>query len=120
MNFEVIRSNDNAVVMHTDSSSCITTDEIDMLSSAGYKFRVDGKLVSKQVAKQYATSVSESNPVVTEPVTGTKMVHCVTTGETFKNQSLAAKKYNIDPAQVSDSIKTGRPRSGYVFEYVYQ
>ena len=44
----------------------------------------------------------------------------IDTGEIFKTQSEAARRFNIDPAQVSDSIKTGRPRSGYTFERCQQ
>lgn len=47
-----------------------------------------------------------------------KEVRCLETGKVYKNQSEAAKDLKIDPAQVSDSIKTGRKRSGYTFERV--
>ena len=47
-----------------------------------------------------------------------KQVRCKETGVVYANQSAAAKDLGIDPAQVSDSIKTGRPRSGYTFERV--
>lgn len=58
-------------------------------------------------------------PKVAEPVTYyPKYVRCVNTGKIYPNQSAAAKDLHIDPAQVSDSIKTGRPRSGYTFEKV--
>lgn len=121
MKFEVLRSSDNSMVMQTTSRECIDVNEIDVLASAGYKFRVDGKIVSKQTAKMYASAEPTEAVVLKEESTEDKVriVRCVTTGETFKNQSLAAKAYSIDPAQVSDSIKTGRPRSGYVFEYCY-
>lgn len=45
-------------------------------------------------------------------------VRCIDTGEIFNKQSEAAKKYGIDPAAVSDSLKTGRKRAGYAFEWV--
>ena len=45
-------------------------------------------------------------------------VRCIDTGEIFSKQSEAAKKYGIDPAAVSDSLKTGRKRAGYTFEWV--
>lgn len=52
------------------------------------------------------------------PATEAKRILCVETGQIFNKQSEAAKALNIDPAQVSDSIKTGRPRSGYTFQKV--
>lgn len=121
MLFEVLKHSDNVVVMYTEDSRCISVEEIDSLASAGYRFRVDGKIVSKQIAKMYASEEPMEAVVPKEESTEDKVriVRCVTTGETFKTQSLAAKAYSIDPAQVSDSIKTGRPRSGYVFEYCY-
>lgn len=126
--FEVVRSNDGVTVMYTEDSSCITKEEVECLASAGYKFKLDGKIISKQAVKDYACGEETKSGKEAKSVeentehkgSRIKVVLCVTTGETFKNQSLAAKRYSIDPAQVSDSIKTGRPRSGYVFEYVYQ
>lgn len=122
MLFEVLRANDNSVVMYTTSSSCVTAEDIDALSCAGYKFRVDNKIVSKQSAKLYASAEVHSDDISVDDSKRilTRYVRCVTTGEVFKNQSLAAKAYKIDPAQVSDSIKTGRVRSGYLFDYIYE
>lgn len=122
MLFEVLRASDNSVVMYTTSTSCVTVEDIDVLSCAGYKFRVDNKIVSKQSAKLYASAEVHSDDISVDDSKRipTKYVRCVTTGEVFKNQSLAAKAYKIDPAQVSDSIKTGRVRSGYLFDYIYE
>lgn len=47
-----------------------------------------------------------------------KLVQCIETGETWDKQSKAAKALGIDPAAVSDSLKTGRKRSGYTFQWV--
>lgn len=45
-------------------------------------------------------------------------IRCIETGELFDKQSQAAKALGIDPAAVSDSLKTGRKRAGYTFERV--
>lgn len=51
--------------------------------------------------------------------TGKKFViRCKETGQTWEKQSWAAKELGIDAAQVSDSIKTGKTRSGYTFEKI--
>lgn len=54
-----------------------------------------------------------------KPSTGKKFViRCKETGQTWEKQSWAAKELGIDAAQVSDSIKTGKTRSGYTFEKI--
>lgn len=74
---------------------------------------------SNSVATVSDTSKSASNaPSVS--ARQSKKVRCIDTGEVFDSQSAAAKHFKIDPAQVSDSIKTGRPRSGYRFEKVVE
>lgn len=75
---------------------------------------------AKAQGKPVATLKEKSTPKPTSQPAGkaSKKVRCVDTGEVFDTQSAAAKHFKIDPAQVSDSIKTGRPRSGYTFEKV--
>lgn len=51
-------------------------------------------------------------------VVNSRTVRCIETGEYFKTQALAAQKYGIDPAYVSDSVKTGKSYKGYTFEKV--
>lgn len=46
------------------------------------------------------------------------IIRCKETGQTWDKQSWAAKELGIDAAQVSDSIKTGKTRSGYTFEKI--
>ena len=58
-----------------------------------------------------STAPAENKPT-------SKQVRCIETGEVYATQSAAAKALKIDPAQVSDSLKTGRPRSGYTCERV--
>lgn len=116
-------------VMGTNHPSCIyTEDEISGMYADGYQFLVNDKLVKINKSDKHPgktvwsaitavsdqpkkSNISESDRLVDK-------IHCVTTDEYFDKQSEAAKFYGIDPAQVSDSIKTGRPRSGYIFEKV--
>lgn len=135
MLFEVVDSR-GCVAMHTSEPTCVPYADLAVIGAAGYQFRVDGKIVSKnkvadavqQSTGTYipvqpsAATVVSSAPSVATPANASptsKAVRCVDTGEIFKNQSEAARAYKIDPAQVSDSIKTGRPRSGYTFERYY-
>ena len=67
------------------------------------------------------TSKSLNSPKSTpaKASTGKKFViRCKETGQTWEKQSWAAKQLGIDAAQVSDSIKTGKTRSGYTFEKI--
>ena len=67
------------------------------------------------------TPKTSDNPKSTtiKPSTGKKFViRCKETGQTWEKQSWAAKELGIDAAQVSDSIKTGKTRSGYTFEKI--
>lgn len=67
------------------------------------------------------TSKTSDTPksTVTKPSAGKKFViRCKETGQTWEKQSWAAKELGIDAAQVSDSIKTGKTRSGYTFEKI--
>lgn len=120
MVFEVIGS-DGQCKMVTEYESCIPYEYIDSMSKSGYKFRIDGKIVSKMNIRAVIESKNNiknlEKPASIESKSS-RQVRCIDTGKVYKNQSEAAKDLNIDPAQVSDSIKTGRPRSGYRFERV--
>lgn len=131
MHFQVVRAIDNRPMMGTEYLSCIPFDQLDSMNSSGYYFKLDGKKVSikvikdleKQLPPEYRIEVKPgvSNNTKSRPAfvsAETKGIRCKDTGEVFKNQAEAARHFNIDPAQVSDSIKTGRPRSGYTFEKV--
>lgn len=145
MLFEVVKNDGRGNyrgVMCTDYESCIyIPQELENMHSAGYDFKVNGKLIelsdgdgliSKKVQKAVRAALKagvgfpmtadspvpeekESTPQPAEKPAG-KRVMCVDTGDIFNTQSEAARHFNIDPAQVSDSIKTGRPRSGYTFK----
>jgi len=96
--FEVIGP-DGACKMSTTYEEYVPYSYLKQMSDNGYKFRLDGKFIS------YATAMKHKQT----------QIQCVETGEIFMRQSDAAKTYGIDPAQVSDSLKTGRARSGYTF-----
>lgn len=123
MTFEVIPPSGNGSITH--SEECIHYDLLESMAKAGCKFKVDGKLVSKNnirsavaasLGKPISTSVENTVKLNTVDKPTSKAVRCIDTGKVYKNQSEAARDLGIDPAQVSDSIKTGRPRSGYTFE----
>lgn len=46
------------------------------------------------------------------------MIECIETGKLYAKQSHAARDLGIDPAYVSDSIKTGKQHKGYSFRKV--
>ena len=123
MKFEVVRSSDDGTMMSTEYKSCIPYEYVDSMSQSGYYFRLDGKKISAKSVKLLQKDESEAKLSIdtnkpSETNSRSKSIRCVDTGEIFKNQAEAARHFNIDPAQVSDSIKTGRPRSGHTFEKV--
>ena len=110
--------------MSTYYPSCIyQKSTLQNMQNAGYYFKIDGKRASiAEVMKAAAQKDPTPEQVAAlharrtvEPAT-LKRIRCVDDGKIFSTQSEAARYYNIDPAQVSDSIKTGRPRSGRTFE----
>lgn len=114
MLFEVIGP-DGKGKMCTHSESCIPYEDLDSMAKAGYSFRLDGKKVSKNQLLSSQVVSGESRGAAPKETRGQFVIRCIETNETFNRQCDAAKALNIDPAQVSDSIKTGRPRSGYTF-----
>ena len=138
MLYEVINQ-DGKVMAGTTYKSCIyPMDLMIRMNENGWRFRIDGKLVPKTnfkssmeqaIANAVCEHGTEYNPDGDEPsekkptpavhpVQRTRRggkVRCIDNGKIYNSQSKALK---IDPAQVSDSIKTGRPRSGYTFERV--
>lgn len=128
MKFEVIRIADNRVMFsYVGENIPYDANTINVMSGSGYKFKIDGSTVSKGVvlsmigsndARQAAPAITKiSNNV---PTNTSKKVRCIETNIIYDSQSAAAKALGIDPAQVSDSIKTGRKRSGYTFERVIE
>lgn len=98
MKFEVIGP-DGHCKMSTKYEEYIPYSYMTQMSENGYTFRLDGKPISLKSA------MGMRHP----------QIKCVETGEVFMKQSDAARTYNIDPAQISDSLKTGKTRSGYTF-----
>lgn len=109
----------------TKYAECILANQLDNMANAGYKFKLDGKIISLKQAKTVSSTAEISpsdvinEPIIAVPEVATMVkkpaIKCIETGQIFSKQSEAARAYNIDPAQVSDSIKTGRKRSGYTF-----
>lgn len=98
MKFEVIGP-DGHCKMSTTYEEYIPYTYMPQMAQNGYKFRLDGKIVSLTTAMGKRKS----------------MIQCVETGECFNTQAEAAKTYEIDPSLVSDSIKTGKTWKGYTF-----
>ncbi len=133
MTLVIIRESDKKrMFMSTSDKLPYDIQTLTIMSRVGYKFELDGKIVSLSELKtaysdpssqpEPATDTPESRPI--SPASATiasnlgKKVRCIETGEIYDSQACAAKALKIDPAQVSDSIKTGRKRSGYTFEKV--
>lgn len=86
---------------------------------------VETPTIDETVAEAVESSVNKApeppvtKSITTKPSAGKKFViRCRETGQTWEKQSWAAKELGIDAAQVSDSIKTGKTRSGYTFEKI--
>lgn len=119
MTIEIIRPIDNEVVC-TFEDTCIDWDQLKVISDDGYMIKCGGKKTSYSKLKetlnvQEDVEHAEPDKNYSLVVPGRSVIRCLETGETFNKQSEAAKHFKIDPAQVSDSIKTGRKRSGYTF-----
>lgn len=58
MNFEVLNDK-NQVIMHTDFINCVPEVQIlTLISKSGYKFRLDGKIVTLKKLKDYLKECS--------------------------------------------------------------
>lgn len=102
--------------MGTDYRECIyDIEQLESMASAGCKFKWNDKVVSLTNLKKELGSNSET---VKSNVQNESFIVCLETGDKFNKQSEAAKALGIDPAAVSDSLKTGRKRSGYTFTRV--
>ena len=102
--------------MGTDYRECVyDIDQIESMASAGCKFKWNDKIVSLSTLKK---ELGSSNASENHSMTNESVIVCLETGDKFKKQSEAAKALGIDPASVSDSLKTGRKRSGYTFTRV--
>lgn len=142
MLFKVIGP-DGQTKVGTDSVQCIYPEDVLLsMSRCGYKFELNGKRSTAKAVSDYVkenmysseieenseeTEDSANNDVVSDtqekkpkPETSKKVgrIRCVDTGKVYNKQSEAARDLGIDPAAVSDSLKTGRKRAGYLFERV--
>ena len=111
---EVVASNSNTVG---------AIEEVQVENSVE---EVEAHIPDKSAAEAVEPAMSEPpktsdtpKSTATKPSAGKKFViRCKETGQTWEKQSWAAKELGIDAAQVSDSIKTGKTRSGYTFEKI--
>ena len=102
--------------MGTEYRECIyDIEQLQSMASAGCKFKFNDKLISLSNLKKELGSASYS---IEQISTSRSIILCLETGDKFNKQSEAAKALGIDPAAVSDSLKTGRKRAGYTFTRV--
>lgn len=117
MLFTVIGPDGNTK-MGTDYRECIyDVDQLESMSSAGCKFKWNDKMISLVNLKK---ELSNSNEIISssKPLIGKTVIVCLETNQQFEKQAEAAKALGIDPAAVSDSLKTGKKRAGYTFTRV--
>lgn len=100
---------------------------LESMHEVGLKFYIDNKLSSvasvdaarNKEAEVRNERVSKSDKSISLfAIKSNRIVHCIETDQYFNKQSEAAKTLGIDPAAVSDSLKTHRKRSGFTFEWV--
>lgn len=103
--------------MGTEYRECIyDIEQLESMASAGCKFKLNDKLISLSNLKKELGSASDSIEQIS--TSSRSIILCLETGDKFNKQSEAAKALGIDPAAVSDSLKTGRKRAGYTFTRV--
>lgn len=119
--FEVYKPNDMGGMI-TESPECIPYEDLDKMYQAGYRFKLNGRAVGKNDIKNKVNAVLHTGTNVSSNSHKVSkcFILCVDNGVEYPTQSAAARDLGIDPAQVSDSIKTGRPRSGYTFKKVFE
>lgn len=92
-----------------DSAMPITGGKIDQMEEA---------VSVPKVAEDDAQAPTAAPSLVQSAAKKKTVIRCKETGQIWDKQSHAAKELGIDAAQVSDSIKTGKTRSGYTFERI--
>lgn len=143
MLFKVIGP-DGQTKLGTEFVQCIYSEDVLLsMSRCGYKFELNGKRATAKAVSDYVKenmcscseveetseekeesanndAVSVTQEEKKKPETSKKLgrIRCVDTGKVYNKQSEAARDLGIDPAAVSDSLKTGRKRAGYLFERV--
>ena len=117
LRFEVLRKGEP--LFETYSVIAIpSVSELNSMNEEGYAFKLDGKKATLKQIISYVEDMTKGFMKPDKPVATKGKIHCITTDEWFATQSEAARKYGIDSALVSDSIKVNRPRKGYLFEKV--
>lgn len=128
MKFEAVGP-DGKVKATTHYIECIEIDTIDCRARAGYKFKLDGKIVSPTSLKAFINNAigtaASSDATLTPSATigdntkrSVKSIICINNGKTYKNMSEAGRDLGIDSALISYSLKVGRPTKGYSFAFV--
>lgn len=126
MKFEV-RDGTRTMFQTEDIGFVPDLEYLESMHEIGLKFYIDNKLASvasvdairnKEVDTQNRMTSKSDKPISLFDIKSTRMVHCIETDQYFNKQSEAAKTLGIDPAAVSDSLKTHRKRSGFTFEWV--
>lgn len=126
MKFEV-RDGTRTMFQTEDIGFVPDLEYLESMHEIGLKFYIDNKLASvasvdairnKEVDTQNKMTSKSDNPISLFDIKSTRMIHCIETDQYFNKQSEAAKTLGIDPAAVSDSLKTHRKRSGFTFEWV--
>lgn len=119
MQFEHIAPDGESKCVDTDIS-CINIENCIDQAAHGWKFRLDGKRIELSQVKQLVGYTGKSSSSA-EPVTATRKVRsirCKNNNKIYRNMSEAGKDLGIDSAQISYSLKVGRPTKGYEFEFV--
>lgn len=126
MKFEV-RDGTRTMFQTEDTGFVPDLEYLESMHEIGLKFYIDNKLASvasvdairnKEVDTQNKMTSKSDKPISLFDIKSTRMVHCIETDQYFNKQSEAAKILGIDPAAVSDSLKTHRKRSGFTFEWI--
>lgn len=116
-------------MFQTDDIGFIPDNEyLEAMHEVGLKFYMNNKLYNvravdsarndmKSTIEAKKGSKSEKS-ISLFSIKSSRLVHCIETDQYFNKQSEAAKTLGIDPAAVSDSLKTHRKRSGFTFEWV--
>lgn len=107
--------------------SCIDIRAVEHQAAIGYKFKLNGKSITLSQIREFlssngapsttkaAESVTKVAPQSTRKV---RSIRCLNNNKTYKNMSEAGKDLGLDSAQISYSLKVGRPTKGYSFEFV--
>lgn len=126
MKFEV-RDGTRTMFQTEDVGFIPDIEYLESMHEVGLKFYIDNKLssvASVDIARNKESEVrnervsKSDKPISLFAIKTNRLIYCIETDQYFNKQSEAAKTLGIDPAAVSDSLKTRRKRSGFTFEWV--